>query len=421
MARRPSLIKTRTKPKKTTVRVGRKGIALATSGNTLARDFKPKDVDVLRYGPEPSFSDHQPDDAIRQNVLADTYNWYSRFCTHKDAKAFLIQYLENNKTDKNTIKLINKSPDNRMVTTAGWVARCAVRGLVLTEKQKTYISDAVTKLVGYATAGVKDDEVENEQAGEKPKRTVNIQEVMKEKAYDALSEIDGIFDDFILAKCPKDFTVNQKVIGALTARNVLPQHIAGAIKQWNAILTEYHAVQAGKDDQLNEGYRIYSKMQIRYSIKVIEDIIAELNGYISLKQATKKVRAKKPVPVEKTVSRLKYLKAYKDDALKLDLTSVSSTKLHQCQEAFVYDTSKRKLIWLVADEFTKCLIVKGNAIIGFDKKKSMSKTIRKPGEFLNEFTKASRPNTRKMVTDIKAVAAIPNGRFNESMIILRCF
>lgn len=420
MARRPALIKARTKPKKTVVRVG-KGIALAASGNSLVKDFRPKDPDVLRFGPEPSFSDAQPPEDRRQSVLTDTYNWYSRFCTHKDAKEFLIQYLENSKAAKETVKLVRKAPDNRMVTTAGWVARCATRGLILTERQVAYIQEAVDRLVSFAKAGIKDDITDGDESEmDKPKRTVNIQEVMREKADEALGDIETLFDEFIVANCPKDFTVDKKVIGFLSARNVLPQHLAPAIKRYNALLAEYTEAQAGKDAQLKEAYSNYSKMQMRYAIKVIEDIIAELNGYIGLKQATKKVRVKKPVPVEKTVAKLKYCKTFKDDALKLDLTSVSPVKLHQCQEAWVYDTAKRKLHHYVADDYSKCLMVKGNTLIGFDKKASGVKTLRKPAEQLKEIM-GSKPAARKYFDSIKAVQAVPNGRFSDTMIILKAF
>lgn len=421
MARRPALIKTRAKKKPAVVRVG-KGIALASSGNNLVKDFRPKDADVLRYGPEPSFSDAQPEEDRRESVLIDTYNWYSKFCTHKDAKMFLIQYLEDIKTDKEVIKFVRKAPDNRMVTTAGWVSRCATRGLVLTEKQKAYVQSCVDRLVAFAKAGVKDDPIEGEEAApvEKPKRAVNIQEVMREKADEALSDIEALFDEFIAAKCPKDFVIDKKVIGFLTSRNVLPQHIAGAIKRWNAILAEYVEAQTGKDAQLKEGYACYSKMQMRYTVKVIEDIIAELNGYIGLKQAAKKVRVKKPVPVEKTVSKLKYCKTFKDDALKIDLTSVSPVKLHQCTEAWVYDTAKRKLHHYVADDYSKCLMVKGNTVIGFDKKASGVKTLRKPAEQLKEIM-GSKPAARKYFESIKAVQAVPNGRFSDAMVILKAF
>jgi len=419
MARRAIIAKVR-KPKKTVVRVGKKGIALAASGNNLVKDFRPKDVDVLRYGPEPTFNDNQPSDEQRQAVLSDTYNWYSRFCTHKDAKEFLIQYLENNKTDKETIKLVRKSPDNRMVTTAGWAARCATRGLILTEKQKSYIQEAVNKLVSFANAGVKDDTVEGEEVVAKPKRTVNIQEVMREKADEALSDVEALFDEFITAGCPKDFNVDKKVVGFLSARNVLPQHLAPAIKRWQKLLEEYLELQEGKCSQLNEAYSNLGKMQVRYTIKLIEDIIGEMNGYISLKQATKKVRAKKTVPVEVTVSKLKYCKAFKDDTLKIDIVSLNPIKLHQSTEAWIYDTKRRKIHHYVADSYSKCLMVKGNTILGFDKKESGMKTLRKPAEQIKALM-GSKPAARKYFKDIKAVEAVPNGRFNTDMIILKAF
>jgi hypothetical protein len=148
---------------------------------------------------------------------------------------------------------------------------------------------------------------------------------------------------------------------------------------------------------------------------LIEEIISEFNGYISLKQSAKKIRVKKPVPVEKTVARIKYQK--KDEAL--NLTSLPPTKLHHATEAYLYDTVRRKLIYLVADDYSKCLIVKGTAILGFDKKKSQSKTLRKPQEQLKEFMKVGKPASRKVFDEIKAVSAIPNGRPNANTIILK--
>jgi len=417
MARRPSLIKTRAK-KKSVVRVG-KGITVAQSGNTLVKDLRPKDPDVMHYGPEPSFSDKQPNPENRESELGTAYGWYSHFYGPKEAKQFIIQYLEDTKVDKEIIKLVRKAPDNRTVTTAGWVARCATRGLILEQKNKDYIQRAVDILVDFAKRNVKDDTAETE-TETKPKRTVNIQEVMREKADEALSDIEALFDEFIDAKCPKDFNIDKKVVGFLSARNVLPQHLAAAIKRWQRLLDEYLELQAGKCDQLNEAYRNYSKMQVRYTIKLIEDIIAELNGYISLKQATKKVRAKKAVPVEKVVAKLKHCKAFKDDALKIDLTGLSPVKLHQATEAWVYDTKKRKMHHYVADDYSKCLMVKGNTVIGFDKKESGIKTLRKPAEQIKALM-GSKPAARKYFKEIKAVEAVPNGRFNADMIILKAW
>lgn len=415
MARRPAMIKPRAK-KKTVVRVG-KGITVAQSGNTLVKDLRPKDPDVMHYGPEPSFSDAQPDPIRRNSILGDAYSWYSHFYGQKEAKVFLIQYLEDTNASKETISLVRKSPDNRMISTAGWVARCATRGLILDQRNIDYVQGAIDKLVDFAKRNIKDDESEPQVA---PKRTVNIQEIMREKADEALSEIEGIYDEFITAKCPKDFAIDKRVIGELSTRNVLPQHLATAIKRYQRLLDEYLEVQGGKCEQLNEGYSNYSKMQIRYMIKFVEDIIAELNGYISLKQVAKKPRAKKAVPVEKVVAKLKYCRSFTDAALGLELVSLSPVKLHQCTEAWVYDTKKRKMHHYVADAYSKCLIVKNSAILGFDQKESGMKTLRKPAEQIKALM-GSKPAARKYFTEIKAVAAIPNGRFNADMIILKAF
>jgi hypothetical protein len=74
----------------------------------------------------------------------------------------------------------------------------------------------------------------------------------------------------------------------------------------------------------------------------------------------------------------------------------------------------------IADEYSKTLTVKGNTLIGFDPKQSEVKTLRKPAEQIKALT-GSKPAARKYFKDIKAVATTPNGRFNDSMIILKAF
>ena len=65
-------------------------------------------------------------------------------------------------------------------------------------------------------------------------------------------------------------------------------------------------------------------------------------------------------------------------------------------------------------------MVKGNTILGFDKKESGMKTLRKPAEQIKALM-GSKPAARKYFKDIKAVEAVPNGRFNTDMIILKAF
>jgi hypothetical protein len=367
-----------------------------------------------------------PRRGVNRFSLMPTDNWdKAKFFAHydlerKDCGTKVKEYIKKN-FDKDVLTRVNRLPDWKLDMHSHWATTAhllEVNPNLVPDSYKTGIVKWVNELtLEGAALTAKKEETEGE---EKPKKTVNIQEIMREKADEALGDIEALFDEFVDANYPKDFSIDKKVVGALSSRNVLPQHLAPAIKRYQRLLDEYIEVQAGKCEQLTEGYANYSKMQLRYAIKVIEDIIAEMNGYIGLKQATKKPRAKKAVPVEKVVARLKYCKAFKDDALMLELTGLSPVKLHESTEAWVYDTKKRKMHHYVADAYSKCLMVKGNTIIGFDKKESGMKTLRKPVEQIKELM-GSKPVARKYFKEIKAVEAVPNGRFNADMVILKAF
>ena len=73
----------------------------------------------------------------------------------------------------------------------------------------------------------------------------------------------------------------------------------------------------------------------------------------------------------------------------------------------------------VADEYSKVLGVKGTTITGFDETKSICKTLRKPGEQLKEFMRASKAQQRKFLSGIKAVESRMNGRINADTLLLK--
>ncbi len=367
-----------------------------------------------------------PRRGVNRFSLMPTDNWdKARFFAHydlerKDCGTKVKDYIKKN-FGKDVLTKVNRLSDWKLDMHSHWATTAHLLEVNPDLVPDNYKTGIVKWVEGLAAEGAELKAKKEETDGEeKPKKVVNIQEIMREKADEALCDIEALFDEFIDAKCPKDFSVNQKVVGSLTTRNVLPQHMATAIKRYQRLLDEYLEVQAGECDQLNEGYSHYNKMQIRYSIKFIEDVIAAMNGYIGLKQAAKKPRAKKAVPVERIVAKLKHCKSFKDDALKLELVGLSPVKLHESTEAWVYDTTKRKMHHYVADAYTKCLMVKGNTIIGFDKKESGMKTLRKPVEQIKALM-GSKPAARKYFKEIKAVEAVPNGRFNTGMIILKAF
>ena len=378
--------------------------------HSQVKALNPRDADVQHYGDEPLFV-LQPDEDKRRVALMRSFTWYHRFYGKKDARELLSQYLDLNDRPADA-KIMRKIHENEFLLTLCWLARMQLRGLTLTEHEELTLNNEIVRLLKIVH---KPEEVKAEvEVSTRP----NIQDILKEKARDAAGELEGLFDEFITSGAPTKHSL--KPMDEVAKKNVMPQHISLLTEVWKKKQNEFEELLKGTDKQLIEGYTYLNKTQIKNVLKFIEQVLNDLNSYISVKKAAKAPRARKAVPVEKIVAKLKYLKTFKDTASKLDLVSISPVKLHGASEAWVYDTAKRKLHHYIADEYSKVFSVKGNTLLGFDTTKSEVKTLRKPGEQIKEVM-GSKPAARKFFGDIKAVATTPNGRFNDQLIILKAW
>jgi hypothetical protein len=378
------------------------------TGDHFVKALNPRDASETKYmGDEPYFG-IQPDE--RSLALTRSFTWYNRFYGKKDAKELLVQFLDyNNRVDE--AKKMRRVEEKEVLMTLAWLARMTLRGLQLTEHEESTLENEIGRLLMTIN---KPEVIEKEE--EKPvSNRPNIQELLREKAREAAGELEGLFDEFITSG-----KATQKPIDIVAKFNIVPQQIPYIVGFWKRKQEEFEVLQEGKDADIKEAYAFLGKIQVRNILKFIEQVMTDLNSYISVKKASKAPRKKKAVPVEKIVAKLKYLKEFKDAVNKIDLVSVHPTKLHGASEAWVYDTAKRKLHHYIADEYSKSFTVKGNTILGFDTTGSEIKTLRKPGEQIKEVM-GSKPAARKYFKDIKAVATTPNGRFNENMIILKAF
>lgn len=384
---------------------------------TAVKALHPKDPDTKYVGPEPLFLE-QPEN--RNSEIIRSLNWYSRFYGRKDAKELIVQYLDLN-GNENLAKIMRKVEESNLNLSMCWLARMTLRGLKLNDDEQNRLQTEVNRLI----KTVQKPEVKESQLSitkkiedKKEVNRPNVQEIMRDKARDAAGEIEGMFDEFVLAGAKSTF--NFRPMDQLAKNNVLPQHIYILTDAWKRKRSEIEEVIEGKDSQLVQAYGHYTKTQLKNILKFIDQFLSDFNSYVSVKKASKSPRKRKAVPVEKVVSKLKYMKLFKDATTKLDLTSLHPVKLHGASEAWVYDTAKRKLHHYIADEYSKTFTVKGNTLLGFDKVQSEIKTLRKPNEQLKEIM-GSKPAARKYFKDIKSVATSPNGRFNDSMIILKAF
>jgi hypothetical protein len=384
---------------------------IKASDYSQVKTLNPRDPDTEYLGPEPMFA-VQPDEDRRRVALMRSFTWYGRFYGKKDSKEFLAQYLDLRERPQEA-KIMRKIDEKECINTLAWLARMELRGLELSETESDTLQNEIKRLL----ETINKPQVVEAIVPDAPTRP-NIQEILKDKAREAAGELEGLFDEYITSGAGSKHTL--RPIDEVAKKNVMPQHISLLTDVWKKKLNEIEEVLKGTDAQLVQGYQHLTKTQLKNIVKFIELVISDLNSYISVKKAAKAPRARKAVPVEKIVAKLKYLKTFKDTASKLDLMSISPIKLHGASEAWVYDTAKRKLHHYVADDYSKTFTVKGSTLLGFDTAQSEVKTLRKPAEQIKEVM-GSKPAARKYFKDIKAVSTTPNGRFNDAMIILKAF
>lgn len=379
------------------------------------KDIIPRDPDTKYMGHEPNFY-IQPDQDLRQSAIIRAMNWYNHFMTRREAREFLSEYTEQQGFTTDS-KLMLKVDENEIQQSWGWLARMSVRGLDLTLQEKQGLGNEISRLLHGTksiqhvsqTSGRQQRQLQQQVVKVKP----NVQEIMRERTREAGGELEGIFDEFIQAATKYDYS--GKTISVLSQRNIQPQHISILIDSWKSKLEEYEQVLEGRDRDLVQAYAHYTKTQIKTTIKFIEAVISDLNGYINIKRTQKAPRVRKPVSPEKLVSKLKYMKAFPD----LKLESVHPSKIVGASEVWAYDTAKRKLHYYIADSHSQTLTVKGTAILGFDPVQSGIKTLRKPQEQLKEFMSNGIPASRKFFKDIKTTLIASKGRTNDDLVILK--
>ena len=366
--------------------------------------LNPRSPDTKFMGMEPNW--HDAPMAGRISSMSKAFAWYNYFYSKKDARDMIVSYLEahGRKADVRTLRGV---PDSDIRYTTAWLCRMTQVGLVLTPDEQSRLDAMLTEILTAKQTVVA--EVTDEP--ETPR--VTIQDRLREKVSECAGELDGMFDEFVIngAKMSADY----KPVSLIRSMNVAPQMISTLSDIWKRKLTEFELAVEGKDAQLAEGYRFLSKVQLRNAVKFCETVINDCGAYVQIKKVERKPRQAKAVPPEKKASKFKIQQEFAE----LKLESLPAASLVDKTEAWLYDTKKRKLIHIVADEYAKVFTVKNNAIIGFSTVETQQKTVRKPAETLKALQAAGKPAARKLFKDIKTTETAFNGRGTENLVILK--
>jgi uncharacterized protein (DUF433 family) len=381
---------------------------MAKNEITIKR-LNPKGAETKYVGFEPEWR-IQPDETNRISSFANAFQWYNYHYGKKDAKDMIAMYLEINHR-KADARLIRGISDSQIRVTPAWVCRMSVLGLMLNEHEQCVLDEQISLMLKTKQEIKKAAATDEETAQVK----LTIQDHLREKASECAGELEGMFDDFIVAgaKMSADF----KPIALIRGMNISPQMIPNLTRVWDLRLAEFNEVLEGTDEQLIEGYSHLSKAQLKQCVKFCETVLADCLSYISIKKVERKPRAKKAVSPERQSSKFKYLKEFTE----LNLKSENPAKLVNASEAWLYDTAKRKLIHVMADAHLGTFTVKGSAIIAFDAMTTVQKTLRKPAEQIKAVMSGGKPAMRKSFGDIKSTETKFTGRGNENIIILKAW
>lgn len=369
------------------------------------KPLNPRSSDTNVMGPEPTWKTQPTDHRI--SALSKAFTWYNYFYGKKDARDMIVSYLETHDR-KADVKLLKGIPDSAVRLTTGWLCRMNMVGLELSEKEELSLQSQLREILDSKQTDIVAEVVEDDGV---PK--ITIQDRLREKVSECLGEMDGLFDEFIVsgAKLNADY----KPVSLMRSLNIAPQLTYMIKDKWAKKLAEFEDAVEGKDPDLAKAYDFLSKTQLKACVKFCELVLTDCGSYVQIKKVERKPRKVKAVPPEKKAAKFKIMTEFAE----LKLKSLPAAQLVDKTEAWLYDTKKRKLIHLVADEYAKVFTVKNNSVIGFSTVETVQKTLRKPAEQLKQITSIGKPAARKFFKDIKATEVAWNARGTENLVILR--
>ena len=349
----------------------------------------------------------------------DYYRLESEIKTYKPT---VVKWMESVGCTKADIAAFKKVKDNRISTTMGAVAACLNRGM--TPQRAGFNSGRDTaawmraEIVKVLAEGKNDIDPETlaaeKEANKKEVYTPSIQERLREVALGMTEELETAYQAF--NDDPENFDPKAfKVLNLLKGKGAKAAHARIIRDFYSRDLAELEELASGKaDEQLREGYSHRSKKQVKAFIAFLTEIQNACTMLMQEAKVNRAPRAKKAVPAEKIVGKLKYMKTNEP----LKLVSINPADILGAKELWVYNTKNRKIGRYVAKEYGD-LSVKGTSIINFDENLSIQKTVRKPEDKLKEFKAAGKVALRKFLDDINATDTKLNGRLNEETVLLK--
>jgi hypothetical protein len=366
---------------------------------------QPKYTDEKFTGGELTFAnwDRLTEEQQRFSLLRG-YNFYNYYHTPAEMRKYVVQYgQQHHKWGKAEIAAFAECEDSRVGMPVCSFAKMKLNGYPDAEPE--YVTNKLAELLAYGHSRLAS---KAEVKSTAPKRTV--QDHMRDKQHDILGDLEHMYDVWMAgADVLPDFVT-------FFRDSNMPQQFVGRIRDYyKDILAEVLEAKSGTDAELKQAYAWAKKAEVKRMSDWHTTLGDALDTYGAVKKATRAVRKARPVSKEKLVKKVKYQQEFKE----LNLVSINPVDIIGCQQLWVYNTKTRKLGRYQAAADAGQMNIRGSAIIGYDEKVSVAKTLRKPAEQLKSFNSAGKVALRGFLDTIKTTEVIMNGRINSDTILLK--
>ena len=368
----------------------------------------PRFLDEKFTGPEPKWAgcESWTDEKVH-NEWWRGIHYYNYHNSCGDLVKFVSQYGTSKcNWTKQDVQAFNEIEEWRVGFTLGKVCKMLMMGAPLRPETKEWIDTEFAKILNLGH-----ERIAAKKAADKGNVVkLTIQDRMREKFHDIIGEIEEWYDNWDQGKEVPD------MVTWFRTTNV-PQQFVNQIAEVFTPRMEELLAAKGKnaDEQLKEGYRHIDKAKLKHLSEFYSKLTDALETYGAVKKAVRKARVKKAPSREKMVSKVKYCVQNTE----LNLVSVNPVDIMGAKELWIYNIKTRKMGKYVAAADSGQLGIKGNTVLGYDEKKSIAKTLRKPSEQLKQFANSGKIALRTFLEDIKAVPVELNGRLSADIVLLK--
>lgn len=361
------------------------------------------------------------------------YSWYNAFYTYKDAKGFVLQYLEEidfPKVDLDVVKEISMYEFIPM----GWNFKMLSNGVEVPDLYVNKSMEKLRKLISAekdrqaavlaggseATVDMSDPLVIRENmtrpellAIEKRKVISRLQKQVgdMDDAWSFSAWVNNVSlptagqDSTALMDCVienvTDWYLKLRPVAYKAPDKKLKAKLIKRVELLENILTTAYAMNGVPNVDLKA---IWQNASIAKPVKNADG------------KKPRKVRAKKAKTPEQLTKKIKFLAATEDDKYK----SVDPKTIIGALQLYTFNV-KTRMAALYETQDGQVLTVKGTTILNYDEKKSYQKKVRKPEEFLKEIMVSGKPSSRKLLEKIRAVGKPLNGRLSADVLLLKVY